>query len=288
MIATPQAEPARIEPLRLPDPARLFAGRAERLAALARGHAAGPYLELLARVARAQHAAALEVAIGPGPRLLEGRPLDRARHERDPAWRAMLRVVVAGSRDPHLPAPARDALERLASASDAALEERAQAVLADAPDDLAAAPFVGAALQVYFARLAAGLDAGAIAAAAATDCPVCGAPPVAGVVLGNDRSRQLACALCATRWHLPRVRCAACNASDALSYLSLEGGPAGVQAEACDHCHTYLKLLDLLHEPAAEPVADDAASIVLDLLMGERGHRRAGVNLLAPGGAAAA
>lgn len=274
--------PAEIPPLQLPEPAATFDARAARLAALARDHPAAPFLELLARVARAQRVAARELPIPPRPGPPGGgRPLDRARLARDPAWRAMLRLVIAGCRGEDLPAPAREALDRLATARDAALEEHAASVLADAPRDLAAAPFVGAALQVWFTRLAAGLDPGAVPPAT-SECPVCGAPPVAGVIMGNDRSRHLVCALCATRWHLPRVRCAACHESDALSYLSLEGAPPGIQAEACGHCRGYLKLLDLAADPAAEPVADDAASIVLDLLMGERGHHRIGVNLLAP------
>lgn len=286
MIASPASEPAQIVPLRLPDPARLFEARAERLASLARGHPAAPFLELLARAARGQQVAARQVAIGRGPRLLDGRPLDRARLERDPAWREALRIVIAGAGDADLPDPARAALGRLSRGSGDELEERARAVLSDAPDDLAAAPFVGAALQVYFARLAAGLDAGAVPPAT-SDCPVCGAPPVAGVVHGDDRARYLSCGLCASRWHLPRIQCATCRAGDALSYLALEGAPAGVTAEACDHCRSYVKLFDLQDLPAAEPVADDAATIVLDLLMGERGYHRAGQNLLAPGGATA-
>lgn len=283
MIEGAAPVPGPIAPLRLPDPARLFEERAARLAGLARGHPAAPFLDLLARVARAQQVAFREVAIGPGPRLLEGRPLDRVRLERTPSWRAMLRIVLAGCRSGDLPAPARAALERLERASEAELEERARAVLTDAPGDLAAAPFVGAGLQVYFTRLAAGLDARAVSAVA-TDCPVCGSPPVAGVVLGDDRSRYLSCALCATRWHLPRIRCAACDAGDAISYLAVEGAPAGVKAEACDRCRSYVKLFDLQELPGAEPAADDAATIVLDLLMGERGYHRAGQNLLAPSG----
>ena len=259
MIASPASEPAQLVPLRLPDPARLFEARAERLASLARGHPAAPFLELLARAARGQHAAAGAVAIGGGLRLLDGRPLDRARLERDPSWHAMLRSVLAACGGADLPGPARAVLERLSRATGAELEARARAVLSDAPDDLAAAPFVGAALQVYFTRLAAALDPGAVPAAAA-DCPVCGAPPVAGLVHGDDRVRYLSCALCASRWHLPRIRCAACDASDAISYLALEGAPAGVKAEACDRCRSYVKLFDLQDLPGAEPVADDAAT----------------------------
>ncbi len=285
MIASPASEPAQLLPVRLPDPARVFEARAERLASLARGHPAAPFLELLARAARGQHAAVRTVAVGGGLRLLDGRPLDRARLERDPSWRAMLRIVLAGCGGADLPGPARAVLERLSRATEAELEARARAVLSDAPDDLAAAPFVGAALQVYFTRLAAGLDPGAVPPAAA-DCPVCGAPPVAGLVVGDDRVRYLSCTLCASQWHLPRIRCAACDAGDAISYLALEDAPAGVKAEACDRCRSYVKLFDLQDLPGAEPVADDAATIVLDVLMGERGYHRAGQNLLAPVAAA--
>jgi FdhE protein len=276
---------ATLAPLTLPDPARLFQARAARLEALARDHPAGPFLALLARVARAQDAAARALPAA-APRAGGAAAGEAARLERDPAWRGVLRAVVAGCRGAELPAAARAALARLAEASDQDLEARAGAVLAGAPDDLAAAPFVGAALQVVFTRRAAALDAGAVAPAEA-ECPACGSPPVAGVILGNDRSRHLCCALCATRWHLPRIRCAACQANDAISYLSIEGAPPGVRAETCDRCRSYLKLLDLQELPEAEPLADDAATIVLDLLMGERGYRRAGVNLLAPAAAPA-
>jgi FdhE protein len=219
----------------------------------------------------------------PGSVPLAGRPLDRARWPRDPSWREMLRVVVAGSRGEDLPAPARDALGRLERAGDADLEELARPLLSGAPRDLATAPFVGAALQVYFTRLAATLDAAAVPAAQG-GCPVCGSPPVAGVVLGNERTRYLSCSLCATQWRVPRVQCAACGGTARIAYLALEDGGAGISAETCDDCMAYLKQLDLLQVPAAEPVADDAATLVLDLLVAERGYRRAGANLLAPAG----
>ncbi len=270
--------------LALPDPERLFEARAARLAALARGHPAGPFHSLLARVAGAQRAAARALQLGPAPRLDGGRPLDRTRLPRDPGWRAALRTGVSGCADAELPGPARAALARLAAAADPDLETHADAVLAGAPGDLAAAPFVGAALQVLFTRLAARLDPAAVPAGAVppapAECPVCGAPPVAGVILGDDRTRLLCCGLCATRWPLPRIRCAACGAGDAIAYLAIEGAPPGLKAETCDRCRSYLKLVDLQDLPEGEPLADDAATIVLDVLLGERGYRRAGVNLL--------
>ncbi|WP_242361119.1 formate dehydrogenase accessory protein FdhE, partial [Anaeromyxobacter sp. SG17] len=164
-----------------------------------------------------------------------------------------------------------------------ALEALADDVLAGAPADLAAAPFVGAALQAHLTRLAAALEPATPAPAGAA-CPVCGGAPVASVVLGDARVRYVVCGLCSAEWHVPRAQCPVCREAGGLSYLEVEGGPRGVAAEACDHCHAYLKVFDLAEAHSADAVADDAATLVLDLLTGERGFLRAGANPLAPGG----
>jgi FdhE protein len=269
--------------LRMPDASGVFAARSERLVALSQDHPAAPFLALLAAVARGQHQAARALRIPPGARPMDGIPLDHARWRRDPAWRGMLRVVLAACRGDALPEPAREAIARLEREDPAAVEALADGVLAGAPRHLASAPFVGAALQVYFTLLAAGLDPAEVPAGRA-ECPVCGSPPVAGVVLGTERTRYLACSLCAVEWRVPRVQCFLCRSAAKVSYFSVEGAPAGAWAEACDACRAYLKLFDRQDAPAAEPLADDAATLVLDLLVGGRGYRRAGVNLLSPAG----
>ncbi len=146
-------------------------------------------------------------------------------------------------------------------------------------DDLAAAPFLGAALQVYWTALAARLPAGGVERSE-RGCPVCGSPPVAGVVLGDDRLRYLTCSLCAAEWHLTRVICATCRAVDGISYFSLKGDPGAVKAEACQQCHTYLKLFYLEMGPSAEAFADDVATLSLDVLVAEEGFFRSGPNFL--------
>lgn len=269
--------------VRLPAPDDLFRRRAERLDALASDHAAADWLRFLARLARGQDRAAREVRAPAGPRAGSGPPLAAAFAVRDPAWRAMLRVVLVEARGGPLPSPAAAAVARLLAAAPSGLEALADEVPGGAPADLAAAPFVGAALQVYLASLAAGLDPASIAPGAG-GCPVCGGAPVASVVLGDDRARRVVCGVCGSDWRRPRVQCALCEEPGGLSYLGLEDGPRGVAAECCDGCRTYLKIFDLAELPRAEAVADDAASLVLDLLVGERGFRRAGVNPLAPGG----
>jgi len=57
-----------------------------------------------------------------------------------------------------------------------------------------------------------------------------------------------------------------------------------VQAEACDGCRSYLKIVHVERDPALEPTADDLATLGLDLQMVEAGYTRFGANpLLVPG-----
>ena len=51
-------------------------------------------------------------------------------------------------------------------------------------------------------------------------------------------------------------------------------------AESCDQCHTYRKILSQEQDVGVEPVADDLASLALDLLMGEAGYHRGSTNPL--------
>ena len=58
-----------------------------------------------------------------------------------------------------------------------------------------------------------------------------------------------------------------------------------VQAETCDVCKAYLKLIRRDKDAAADPVADDLATLALDILVDESGFSRSGPNLLlVPGG----
>lgn len=265
--------------VRLPEPARIFEARAARLTALAARHGVPDWLRLLSRVAAGQAAAVRAVRPAP-PAPREGRPLDADVLPRDGAWRRMLGIVVEAAAGPGLPAETEATLRALAGADADALEALATAVLAGAVprERLAAAPFVGAALQAWFAALAAGLDPARAAAPPEGACPVCGGPPVAGRIRKNDRLRYVTCALCATEWNVPRVKCAVCDTSEGPAYYHLDAEP-GVKAEACPSCRSYLKLVDEEQRQGADPVADDAATVVLDLLLAEERFHRAGPNL---------
>jgi FdhE protein len=272
-----------LAPLRLPVPERVFRDRATRLDALAPDHPAGDWLRFLARLVRGQDRAVRELRAPAPLRAGGGPPLAGALAASARSWRAALEVVLTAARDGPLPGPARAAVERLEAAPPDALEALAAQVPGGAPEDLAAAPFVGAALQVHLARLAARVDPGAVSPGAGS-CPVCGGLPAASVVLGDARARYLSCGLCGAEWNLPRVQCPVCRDASRLSYLAVEDGRPGVAAETCDRCRAYLKIFDLAEAPGADAIADDAATLVLDVLLGERGFLRAGVNPLAPGG----
>lgn len=283
MTASYSEEPARAEPLRLPDPTLLFEARAARFRALAEGHAAPDWLLLLSRVAGGQRTAVREVQAQPvraSPASGGGPPLAFAQVPRDGAWRRMLGIVLSAARAPGLPVETLDALRRLEDSGVSHLETLAGGVLEGklAPDRLACAPFVAAALQAWFCVLSSRLDPSALGGGSTT-CPVCGAPPVAGVVQGTDRLRYLSCALCAAEWNVPRLRCTSCGKEEDLAYFHVEEGDAGAKAEACNACRAYVKLFDEEKRPGAEAAADDAATLALDLLMAEDGWRRAGLNL---------
>jgi len=280
-MATPEGAPGGIVPVRLPaDPVRVFERRATRFRMLASGHAIGEYLAALASLADAQRLACQEVSIVAGEDDLSPvLPLHLEAGRRGKAWREALGVVLAEMGKVPLPTPARRALARLGTSAPSQLEGFADALLDGKLEDAdaAVAPFVGAALQVYWTRLASEVPAGGVAASLHV-CPVCGSPSVAGSVDGDDKLRYLTCSLCAAEWHLTRVTCATCGATGGISYFVVEGNSGAVKAEACTQCRTYLKLFYLEQDPRAEPIADDTATLSLDLLMAEQGFSRGGEN----------
>jgi FdhE protein len=301
-VTTASPEAGRLgdpAPLRLPDPGLLFDARAARFAALEEGHAAPGWLRFLSRLAAGQALAVRDVPAGRARAGGGGPPLAFSRLPRDAAWRRMLGSIAAVVEGPGLPREAQDALRRVSGLGAEELEALAGQVLAGevGPDRIAMAPFVGAALQAWFASLAATLDPAAVERARRA-CPVCGGAPVAGVVQG-DRLRYVTCALCAAEWNVARVQCVACG-NEQVEYLHAEGAALspqgapnmdaasrldrGAKAEACGSCRTYLKVFDLEHRGGADAAADDAATITLDLLVAEAGYHRAGPNLyVAPG-----
>jgi FdhE protein len=182
-----------------------------------------------------------------------------------------------------MPEAARAAFERTRRADAAARADMAGAVLADAVPVEALAEHVvtAAALQVHFARLAAGLDGEGLVPVGDGACPSCGGAPVSSLIVGwsgAHGTRFCACSLCGTLWNYVRIKCTICGSTAGIGYEEIDGGPGTIKAETCTACHTYVKVLHQHQDPALDPVADDVASLALDLLVREAGYRRGAVN----------
>lgn len=280
------AEPSRVL---TPDPFTIFEKRARRFEQLADGHVLGDWLRFLACLSAAQQQALRHFPTVPLPdatALTLARdhampPLPGSSWPRDVAWRQALREIAAALISGAPPA-ARAVLAELGTLSDESLEAMADRIMRMdlAGEPAAALPFVAAALQVYWTHMAAGLGAEKLGPLDVPGiCPCCGTLPVASAVHPGGL-RYLHCALCGVEWNLVRVKCAACNGTAGISYRQIEGGNGIVRAETCDPCKSYLKLVRRDLESDADPVADDLASLALDMLVDEAGYRRAGPNLL--------
>jgi FdhE protein len=294
--------------IRLPRQSEVFASRAARLRELAPGNAIGDYLLLMATLVEAQHSALVERAKiaadlpDSGQLALareHGMPLlQAAGRRREHGWRDLLKHLcaeVAGAKG--FPASVADTCTRIAKAPHEEIEAQADALLTARHNevDAAMAPFVMAALQVCWVDLASRF---VVADVQPLDipgiCPVCGILPVASIIRTEQPFqgyRFLHCALCATEWHMVRAMCTQCQASKDIGYHSIDGahddgqgqgwsGAAAVRAESCDTCHTYRKIVYREKDSSVDPVADDLATVTLDLLMAEAGYHRGSGNPL--------
>ena len=277
--------------VRLPDPKRIFAERAERFATLASNHQLASYLLFLSALCEAQHKAlegTSEPDLPPLDAIARARefgmpPLDRNRFTASAEFDATFDRLLSLAETIEKPAAAAEALARVAGADTAARDTMIHNVLADSipAEQLADHVYVAAAMQLHFARLAAQLDDKRLVPVGDGACPACGAPPVSSMVVGWPRAhgtRFCACSLCGTLWNYVRIKCTICASTAGISYQEIDGGPGTLKAETCDSCHTYVKILQQQKDPALEPVADDVASLGLDLLVRETGYRRGGVN----------
>ncbi len=278
----------------LPNPATHFSHRADRFEQLAPGHALGDFLQFMAALARAQHAALQQLG---GLALPDAASLERARTHgmpplaaqslpRDAAWHSALYQVM-------------EALAPTANTATAALLAELRALPAERWEAMATRildtdfsgpdaryyPLVAAALQVYWVQLVTSLPVQAYAPLDVRNvCPACGCLPLGSVIGAHaDVSglRYAQCALCGTQWNVTRASCLACGAGeDRVGYHSIEGDTGPMQAESCDDCHSYFKLLRRDKEGSADLTADDLASLALDMLLDDAGFARGGPNLL--------
>lgn len=275
----------------LPDPSVLFLNRSKRFAALAPSHELGSYLTFLAKVAQAQHDVGQDSpypTLPPfdriGQALEHGMPpVSRTMFEPDEAALAAIDLLLERLAAAEIPGETAAVVEKLRAAPTHERGGRAAAALKDIEpgSDLAQRSLVAAGLQVHFARLASLLDANDLKFVAEGACPVCGSAPATTSVVGWPKAyntRFCTCSLCATMWNVVRVKCVLCDSTDATTFRSIEGKPDTVKAETCEKCRGYVKILYQVNDPALEAVADDVATLGLDLLLTEEGWKRGGQN----------
>jgi FdhE protein len=275
----------------LPDPSSLFLNRARRFAALAPAHELGPYLAFLAVLTGAQHAIQTDLpapALPPleriGQALEHGMPpIARALHEPDDTALDTLEHLLTRLEASEVPPESTAVIQTLLAVPREERREMASAVLKDAlpGQEIARHVLLLAGLQVHFARLASLLEASDLKPVANGACPVCGSPPVSSAVVGWPKAynvRFCTCSLCATMWNAVRVTCQLCGSTDGISFRSIEGRPDTVKAETCEKCRGYVKILYQVKDPTLEPLADDVATLGLDMLLVEEGWKRGGQN----------
>jgi len=275
---------------RLPDPGQLFSVREARFAALAEGHDLAPYLKFLSGLCGVQ--AAIQGGL-PEPDAIASEalerarqhgmpPLDRGHFTADAAFTATLDRLLAVAADIDMPGQARTALEKVTKADADGRARMVENVLAEAipVEALAEHIFIAAALQVHFVRLAARLDAKSLQPVGDGVCPSCGGAPTATVLVNWPRTpgaRYCSCSLCGTLWNYVRSKCTLCGSTRKILFQEIEGA-GNIKAETCDDCHGYMKVLNHQKDDRLDPVADDVATLGLDLLVRELGFRRGGVN----------
>ena len=283
--------------VQLPDPARVFAKRAERLRDLAENHQLADYLRFLADLTDAQVRILQDLPepeMPPADAVARAKqhampPLDRNKFASDKAFDTTLERLMSEAAGIKMPDAAQGALDQLRKADNAAREIMIRNVLADSipVEELAAHVLMASALQVHFARMAQRLDKDGLVAVGDGACPSCGAPPAASAVVGwptAPGARYCSCSLCGTLWNYVRSRCTVCGSTAKIAFQEVEGAGGEIKAETCGSCNSYVKVVYQQKNAALDPVADDVASLGLDLLVRELGFRRGGVNPVPPGG----
>jgi FdhE protein len=219
------ANPPLVRP---PDRNQVFRRRAGRFDRLAAGSTMADFLSFMAAIAAAQSAALASLPAPADPPIGLSRgtlPLDRRNWRPDALWRNALAMICDRLAAQPLTAQTRAALQRLASLDADALDQLGEAVLffEIGEGERSADCFAFAALQVHWTRLAGLIDGTVFHTLDQPGaCPVCGSPPVASLVHSNGSLvglRFLVCALCATEWHLVRIKCASCASTEGYRLL---------------------------------------------------------------------
>lgn len=275
--------------VRLPDPVLLFARRAARSRQLASVSPLEPYLRFVADLSEAQQQVATQLGSPPiadGQEMARAREfgmplIDRTQSAADHSLADIFDRLFAEAEMIEKPQSAAAALSNLTRATQAERRGMANAIFSGLlpPDAIAEHIYLWAALQVHFSRLASSLVSKTVKPVADGICPACGSLPSISMVVdwtGAHGARFCVCSLCSTMWHYVRIKCVCCGSTKGIGYKEVEHGGGAVKAETCDECQSWLKIIYLQNSPDADPVADDVASLGIDLKMRAEPYRRGG------------
>lgn len=277
-------------PLLFSNPKNLYQRRAARLRELAQDHPLADYLLFAAAIADTQLALLESMPIPQDPRLqalsgeqLANKPLDVKNWQRDPIWRKLLTALLEKLK-PSANDQILTTIEWLEKAADSELEELADNILAQEFATISSdkAVFVWAALSLYWLQLVQQIPHNAKQESTENlhCCPVCNTAPTASLVhFGSQQGlRYLHCALCESEWNMVRSQCSNCGQNKELDYWSIDDYMAAIRSESCGSCKSYLKIMFQEKEPKVEVIADDLASLFLDMEMEEKGFMKSGLN----------
>ncbi|HRK17814.1 MAG TPA: formate dehydrogenase accessory protein FdhE [Hyphomicrobiaceae bacterium] len=275
----------------LPSPSEIYDRRQKRFETLAPGHQLEPYLKFLAALCGAQHHVQEELR---SPALPTAERLEAAYSNAMPplsigsvdfgddfdvCFTSLLSALQAANNTPQTQA----AIDKAISLDAHGRRALANALLLDEipTDDVAVHILAAAAVQVYYSKMAAQLDASRLQRVSDSACPACGGAPVASSIVGWEGAhgtRFCSCSICATQWNVVRIKCLMCGSEKGIGYHSLEGSSGTVSGETCESCKSYVKMLHQHKDPALDPLADDVASLALDLTLQREGWKRASAN----------
>ncbi len=278
--------------LLFPNPKNLYQRRAERLRKLAENHPFTEYLQFVVHIVESQLNLLETQPQSKDDRLNSEyfaqhlssiQPLNTSHWQRDNIWQDYLEQILQDSKT-HANEQILATIEWLEKASKTELDKLADSLLAQQYHEVSSdkAVFIWAALSLYWLQLAAQMPHSNVQENNENlhYCPVCGSAPVASVVqVGSTQGlRYLHCSLCETEWNMVRAQCTNCHSIHHLDYWGIDQQQAAVQAESCGDCHSYLKSLYQEKDPYVDAVADDLASIFLDIEMEEKGFAKSGIN----------
>ncbi|QLB13205.1 Tat proofreading chaperone FdhE [Bisgaardia hudsonensis] len=273
-------------PLLFGNSKKIYQRRIERLQKLAVNHPMADYLLFVSKIVESQlsimnRADSFDIVLP--EQLSDIMPLHVSSWKRDQHWQQILMMLLS---DVKLEANEviLATIDWLEKSSSSELERLADQLLKQEISSVGTdkAIFIWAALSVYWQLLTQKISHNAIMENSDNlhICPVCGSAPVSSVIqIGATQGlRYLHCSLCETEWNMVRSKCSNCEQTGQLDYWSIDSEFSAIKAESCGDCHTYLKAFYQEKDADIDAIADDLASIFLDIEMEEKGFARSGVN----------